>query len=324
MKKGRILYFGLLLVVFVVSTAYFSYAFFTSKNEEHGKLNIVAGTLNYKIESEDLISNQITVEANSLKEITINVTSLNDINSKYELYYVMTSGLNVDIGYNSSTNDSTVGQIGANETKKITVSIRNNTSSSQTIEFGVEGGLTNNELVLTKGESISEFGVYAEHILNGATPVLTDNLVPITISDDGTVTKADINKKWYSYEDKNSANAVVLKEYEVSIVKDSSGNGNDGTVYGNLTEGYGYGVFDGTDNYIDTGLVFMDILTYFERTADQCSNIAMLLLSKDSEEITKNHHSYLEKLHQSSDQSYLAEQENRRAQYLVPLENVEY
>ena len=73
---------------------------------------------------------------------------------------------------------------------------------------------------------------------------------------------------------------------------------------------------------INSGLIFMDMLTYFERTADQCSNIAMLLLARDNEEIMKNHHLYLQKLHDTADQSYLAEQENRKEQYLVPLENI--
>ena len=75
---------------------------------------------------------------------------------------------------------------------------------------------------------------------------------------------------------------------------------------------------------IDSGLIFMDMLTYFERTADQCSSIAMLLLSKNNEEIMKNHHRYLQELHESGDQSYLPEQENRRVQYLVPLENITF
>lgn len=74
---------------------------------------------------------------------------------------------------------------------------------------------------------------------------------------------------------------------------------------------------------IDSGLIFMDMLTYLERTADQCSNIAMLMLAKNNEEIMKNHHLYLQELHASDDQSYLAEQENRRVQYLVALENIE-
>ena len=73
---------------------------------------------------------------------------------------------------------------------------------------------------------------------------------------------------------------------------------------------------------INSGLIFMDLLTYVERTADQCSNIAMLLLAKDNEEIMKNHHLYLQELHASTDQSYLAELDNRRDQYLVPLQNI--
>ncbi len=73
---------------------------------------------------------------------------------------------------------------------------------------------------------------------------------------------------------------------------------------------------------IQAGLHFMNMLTYFERTADQCSSIAMLMLGKHNEEILKNHHAYLQALHNSTDQSYLAEQENRKAQYLAPLEKV--
>ena len=73
---------------------------------------------------------------------------------------------------------------------------------------------------------------------------------------------------------------------------------------------------------VDTGLIFMDILTYYERTADQCSSIAMLVLSKNNEEIMKNHHVYLQELHASADQSYLAEEDRRRQQYLVPLQQI--
>ena len=73
---------------------------------------------------------------------------------------------------------------------------------------------------------------------------------------------------------------------------------------------------------INSGLIFMDLLTYVERTADQCSNIAMLILAKDNEEIMKNHHLYLQELHASTDQSYLAELDNRRDQYLIPLQKM--
>ena len=75
---------------------------------------------------------------------------------------------------------------------------------------------------------------------------------------------------------------------------------------------------------IDSGLIFMDMLTYFERAADQCSSIAMLILGKNNEEIMKNHHSYLQELHESGDEAYVAEHENRKNQYLIPLENIKF
>ena len=59
---------------------------------------------------------------------------------------------------------------------------------------------------------ISEPMTYKEGILNGTDPVLKDNLIPVTISEDGTVKKANINEKWYSYKNKEWANAVILKD----------------------------------------------------------------------------------------------------------------
>ena len=53
---------------------------------------------------------------------------------------------------------------------------------------------------------------YTETILNGTDPVLKNNLVPIKIASDGTVSKADITKEWYSYANKEWANAVILKD----------------------------------------------------------------------------------------------------------------
>ena len=75
---------------------------------------------------------------------------------------------------------------------------------------------------------------------------------------------------------------------------------------------------------IDSGLVFMDLLTYFERAADQCSSIAMLMLGKKNDAIMKNHHLYLQELHASGDQSYLAEQNMRRDQFVKKLEQITF
>lgn len=75
---------------------------------------------------------------------------------------------------------------------------------------------------------------------------------------------------------------------------------------------------------INSGLIFMDMLTYYERMADQCSNIALLMLGKNNEEIMKNHHSYLHELHASGNQDYVAEQENRKKQYMTQLESITF
>jgi len=75
---------------------------------------------------------------------------------------------------------------------------------------------------------------------------------------------------------------------------------------------------------IDSGLVFMDLLTYLERAADQCSSIAMLMLGKKNDAIMKNHHLYLHELHASGDQSYVAEQNMRKEQFITKLEQITF
>ncbi len=75
---------------------------------------------------------------------------------------------------------------------------------------------------------------------------------------------------------------------------------------------------------VNSGIIFMEMLTHLERTADQCSNIAMLVLGLTNEAVFRSHHDYIEELHSSADQSYLAEQDNRRQQYLVPLETIQF
>lgn len=63
-------------------------------------------------------------------------------------------------------------------------------------------------IVLTEKDKTT----YKESLLNGALPELDKGMIPITIDDDGTASKADLSNKWYSYEDKLWANAVIVKE----------------------------------------------------------------------------------------------------------------
>ena len=164
MSKGKKIYFSLLLLTtFLVSTVYFSYAFFTSKNEEHGKLNIVAGTLNYKIESDDLQNNSLLITANTRRSINVKITSLNDISSKYELYYNLSDNSNdIEVGYSSNTKDAAKGIIDAGDSKIVSVIIENNTNNNVSITFDVHGGLSNFAY-----DDISNIGFGLNEIITG-------------------------------------------------------------------------------------------------------------------------------------------------------------
>ena len=158
MNRDKKLYLAVLvLCIMLVSIFYISYAVFTSNNEYSGKLNMVAGTLDYKIESIDLEDNKITIAANQIKEIKINLSSLNNISSKYELYYTI-NNTNDDlrVGYSNETKDSILGTIEANSKKEITIVLRNEGDTDSIVEFGVIGGLVNNELILNEGNSLNQ------------------------------------------------------------------------------------------------------------------------------------------------------------------------
>ena len=146
MNKKKWIYIGILIVVIaIVSIASFSYAFLTRVDEQHGKINIVAGTLDYKIESDNLENTSITLEASESKEIEITIKSLNTIDSKYQLY---TNNVeNVDIRY-TDEEDPGVGTIDSNGTKTVKVVLENNSDTDKTITFGVQGGFEDKTLTL--------------------------------------------------------------------------------------------------------------------------------------------------------------------------------
>ena len=180
-KKSYFIIFGLIVLAVVCFST--SYAIFSNTKEEHGKLNIVAGNLNYKIESSELDSDSITIPVNTSKEIRIKLTSLNEVSSKYELYYILDkSNDKVSVGYSKDTKDSVLGTVEANKSKMITLVIRNDSDTSSKVTFKVLGGLLNNNLALKDGNSLNQevepYRVLSKAILEDnklitATPTLT-------------------------------------------------------------------------------------------------------------------------------------------------------
>ena len=160
-KRYYVLIFILIMIIFISISA--SYAIFSNTKEEHGKLNIVAGTLDYKIENKNLKNNQITVNANDKITTTLKITSLNTISSKYELYYQIENNIkDVKIGYASNTKDNVKGTIKANETKEIKIIIQNNSNQNAKVTFKVHGGLVNLEY-----DDIKEYGLALKEIKSG-------------------------------------------------------------------------------------------------------------------------------------------------------------
>jgi hypothetical protein len=95
--------------------------------------------------------------------------------------------------------------------KSISYSIRIWMDESVTIEDDVMNKIFASKISVSASlNKIAE--TYTEEILNGTDPVISDYLIAVNIADDGTVTKADTTKKWYSYENKEWANAVILKD----------------------------------------------------------------------------------------------------------------
>ena len=71
-----------------------------------------------------------------------------------------------------------------------------------------------------------------------------------------------------------------------------------------------------------SGMAFIDLITNLERVADQCSNVALLIMSHDDSTIIGNYHGYLKELHKGGEAEYDAELARRKEQYLNQLNSL--
>lgn len=215
-NKKALAVLSIVFVAILVVVLSNSYALF-QRQLAVGNANLQVGELQYSMSSTSLNENNaITVEAGKSITFDITITSLNDISSKYELYYNSDSN-DVTVGYLTTTVDPAVGETTKNETKTISVKIINNSSTSQTIVFGVEGGFLNSELILTKGKKLVEL---EDDISVSEKVFLSENLgESCKTYDDGVDTflvgKCSQNYVWYS----GKLWRVVLKNNETGAVK---------------------------------------------------------------------------------------------------------
>ena len=187
------------------------------KEEKSGTLNIVTGTLYPHMESNELDSNhQITVKAGETKSFTVTLKNINNRPVKMNFYYqwVSSNPGNIEIGYATTSQDvppTTDGYVlGVNDSKVITVGIKNKSTSNITLKFGSKVGLEkptlefpNNSYAITNSIQLK----YQD--ASGANaPDLADGLIPVVY--DGTNwVSADTSSDWYAYGEQRWANAVT-------------------------------------------------------------------------------------------------------------------
>ena len=239
MSKKKVIIVGSVLLVVVIVALSTSYAMFRFNITKNTNFKLVLGTLELTIkdtttEDKFILENTVPTEDDvALEEdgYKFTLTNTGTIDSYYNIYLddilLSDAGERLDNSYirfnllNESTNQSNTNSLSSysDDNRLITNGfLKKGESITYILRMWVKydaGNEAQNKYFATQirvvGTQSNAVG-YQEEILNGSYPVLKDNLVPVVISDTGVVTKADINKEWYSYEKKNWANAVILKD----------------------------------------------------------------------------------------------------------------
>lgn len=192
-----------------------SYSFFITKNEQHGKLNISVGTLDYRITSNDLNNNgTISLSSKEIKTIQVKIDSLNNVKSNYRLYY-LSSNNDVEVFYDSNY-DSSTGTIGVLSSKNLSLKIINRSSNTANITFKVDGGLINNVLASDVGNSVELLrNVTVTFNANGGSGTMQDE--NFTYSEQKALTANTFTRSGYTFKGW-STNPVSAQENMISSV----------------------------------------------------------------------------------------------------------
>jgi len=242
MSKKKVIIVGSILLVAVIVALSTSYAMFRFNVTKNTNFKLALGTLELTIkdtttEDKFILKNTVpTKDDVALGEdgYKFTLTNTGTIDSYYSIYLddilLSDAGERLDNSYirfnllNESNNQSNTSSLSSysNDNRLITNGfLKKGESVTYILRMWVKyeaGNEAQNKYFATQirvvGTQANAVG-YQEEILNGSYPVLKDNLVPVVISDTGVVTKADIIKEWYSYEKKNWANSVILKDESV-------------------------------------------------------------------------------------------------------------
>jgi len=171
-KKSLVVYFSVVALLVVMCYGLkTTFAYFIA-NEQGTATNIKVAKLTYKLESEALVDNALTLKPNEVKKINIILTNDYDMATIYRLNYVG----NVIVEKSSVSQDEVKNLIDAKESKSIDLVITNNTEEEQTVIFTADGGYVGNELEDGNITTIYDETYLQNKLLIDGTLTLTDKL----------------------------------------------------------------------------------------------------------------------------------------------------
>lgn len=131
--KHKLYYAFIILLTFVVSLAAVSFAYYTPETNYSTDLEV--GNYLIKLQSDDLMDNNVIVEAQSVKKIRINVLNGSDNDSSFKISYTSDNSL-VDV----YTLDNLKDNIDKNSMQSYEVILENYEDYASTIHFNLTIG----------------------------------------------------------------------------------------------------------------------------------------------------------------------------------------
>ncbi len=151
MKKKKILLMIFIgIVVSGVVLMYSSYALFSANQISKSAITIKVGTMNGTLKVDGTTTNKLTLDKGKKQTFVVTLENLNAIEGKFLPYYIGEFPAGVTFGYLEETGVDLPIETNLSKNGKKTYSIylENNSSSSVTINLGVQGGLANQPLSL--------------------------------------------------------------------------------------------------------------------------------------------------------------------------------
>ncbi len=217
----------LILVATIVGfTIYRSRAIFDGTIEKRNAITIKAGLITFEVTSTnnsyDSSSKQITVSKGSEIELPLTITNKTPISAKYKLYYKLISpstlpdGTVIAVAASKEENYDT-GVLEKNSNEEKTIVIRNTGTNDITIELGVDGGYSYNELDLANGHNQLSFekriNYYKDSSGANQPEIENTGLIPVVYDEDEDQWKvANPEEEWYDYNNQWWANAVTVSD----------------------------------------------------------------------------------------------------------------